>query len=87
VESNKKLGIITRFRHGIKVCSKYAGEQTKKITPRIYGQTYYLMEKIPFFPQKSKKGNGRITGTKITPKEKYPVVKKSQNLPHKTHNN
>lgn len=44
LEANKKLGVIVRFRHGIKVCSKYEGVQKSKGTPRIYGQTYYLME-------------------------------------------
>lgn len=61
LESNKKLGIITRFRHGIKVYSKYTGEQKKTGTPRIYGQTYYLMAENRIAKTKMKSGEIKET--------------------------
>ena len=78
LEANKKLGIIVRFRHGIKVATQYNGLQKKSGCPRIYGQTYYLMEESREIETLTKKGEikqkTQIAITELQPDEvqKYP---------------
>lgn len=39
---------------------------------------FCTFDKKPFLPQKCKKGKGRAEGTKMTPRDKHPIVKKSK---------
>jgi len=53
--------------------------QTRKGAQTLFS----TFDKKPFAVQKSNKGKGREKGTKLTPKKRYKVVKKNENLVQK----
>jgi hypothetical protein len=55
---------------------KVSLSQVQKSVHRLF----YSFDKIPFLPQKCKKGKGRIEGTTFESRKTYPIVKKTKKI-------